>query len=228
MGRRPRRRPATAAPRSTSAGDGGRPRARAWSRRMRGSPAPGSSRASRAARARAMLAHERVVEEEEGLRGDDRLAAPGDDRAGVGAVEQPAEVGGRRARPGPDRHQVHGPPRHGQLREGGAASTGLQAAGHGEQAVADRLRIEPSAVHPPEQAILRVRGELGGLDAATLLVGRRQHDQPVHRLHRPARLARSGRPGSRAVRGARAGRRAGRSRWRCGPGPRRSGAPRSD
>ena len=61
-----------------------------------------------------LVADERVVQEEEGLRGHDRLAAPGDDRAGVGAIEQAAEVG--RAGPGPRRHEVERPPRHGQVR----------------------------------------------------------------------------------------------------------------
>ena len=102
-------------------------------------------------------AHERVVEEEEGLRGDDRLAALGDDQARVGAVEQPAEVG--RVRPGPRGHQVKRPPRDGQVREGRPAASRVQAAGHGQQAVADRFRVQTPAVHPPEQAVVRVAGQ---------------------------------------------------------------------
>ena len=135
-----------------------------------------------------MVVHERVVEEEEGLRGHDRLAALGDDRAGVGAIEQAAEVGGREL--GPVRTDIRYKVRRGTARsaKAGPPRRALQAAGHGQEAVADGLRIEPPTVHPPEQAILRVRGESLGLDAAALLVGRRQHDEPVHRLQGPARL----------------------------------------
>ena len=82
---------------------------------MRASVAPGSSRATRVGQGPGDLAHERVVQKEKGLRGHDRLAAHRDDRAGIGAVEQPAEVG--RARSGAHRLKVQRPARYGQVRE---------------------------------------------------------------------------------------------------------------
>ncbi len=121
------------------------------------------------------------------MRGNDGFAAAGDDGSGVGAIEQPAEVGGGGTRSGADRHQVQRPPGHGQVPEGGPSPSGLEAAGHREQGVADGFGLEPTAVHPPEQAILRVRGGPLGIAAGTLLVGRRQHDEPVHLLDGPAR-----------------------------------------
>ena len=133
-----------------------------------------------------LVGDERVVHEEEGLRGHDRLASTVDDRAGVGAIEEAAEVG--RAGPGPRGGEVKRPPRHAQVREGRAARGGVQATGHDQQAIADGLRIEAAAAHPAEEAVLRVRGGQAVDGPAALLVGRGQHDEPVHRLDRPARI----------------------------------------
>ena len=54
---------------------------------------------------------------------------------------------------------------------------------------------------PPEQPVLRVDLRGRRVVVAAHLVGAREHDQPVHRLDRPARPRRSGGPASRAARG---------------------------
>ena len=133
------------------------------------------------------LAHERVVQEEEGLRGDDRLAALRDDRAGVGAVEQAAEVG--RVRPGAHGHagRASAAARPGPRRR---ARRGVASR---RPATASRLSRIASASSRrrfirPKRRFSGSRASASAAGAAALLIGRRQHDEPVHRLHRPSRL----------------------------------------
>src|SRR5262249_4377121 len=97
------------------------------------------------------LVHERVVEEEEGLRSHDRLTPLGDDRARVRAIEQAAEVRG--VRPRPNRHQVDRSLWDRRVSEAGSPARGFEPARDGQEAVADFFRLEPPAVHPAEKAV---------------------------------------------------------------------------
>ena len=105
------------------------------------------------------LAHEWVVQEKEGLRSHDRLAALADDRAGVGPVEEAPEIG--RAGAGPHGLKIHGASRDGQIGERRASDRGVEATGHGEQTITNRFRFETPAVHSSEQVIVRVFRERG-------------------------------------------------------------------
>ena len=152
-----RRRPATASPArsrpATAAGPG-------RGRRAGGCGAvgaSGSSRPIRAARARAISLTNGSFRKKRACGATTDSPRSRDDRAGIGPIEQAAEVG--RPGPGADGLKIQRPPGHGQVRERGPAACGVEPAGHGQQAVADRFRLEPPAVHPPEQAIVRVSGQ---------------------------------------------------------------------
>ena len=142
---------------------------------------------------------------------------------GVGGVEEGAVV----AAVGADRHHVQRPARRVQVVDRGAAGRRVEPAGDGEQAVAQRLGVEPPAVHPAEQQVvgvglerLRRRRSLDCWYVADSMIARciALIDQPsLHELD--AR-------GDRAIPGASAACRACRSCSACGRSPRRSGAAR--
>jgi hypothetical protein len=110
--------------------------------------------------------------------------------------------------------------------QGGPPSSPDEGAVHGEHRVAPGLDFEPSAVHPPEPAVVRVDRLLRGVGRAALPVRGREHDLAVQPLQRPALPRRTGRRGRRATPGATAVRPAGRSRSGYRPAPGRSGASR--
>ena len=68
----------------------------------------------------------------------------------------------------------------------GAAHRPVQAARDGQQAVADRLAVEPPPILPPEQRVLGVGRPARPVRTRRLAVGRARDDQPVHRLQAPA------------------------------------------
>ena len=176
---------------------------------------------------------ERVVQREEGLLRDRRLAPRGDVQVGVGEVEdpeharqelaidqpveRPADVGRRRpgtARPpgrrpgGPARPRrpaaCRGPPRR-------SAAGGSSARAGGSRGRSRR-------------ACSRVRGVLGAVGAVADRRPRAGSAGAAPWCSSPRRPG--GGPASRAVRDGSAARPGGRSRWACGPAPRRSGASR--
>ena len=66
------------------------------------------------------------------------------------------------------------------------AGLALRASGDAQHAVAHGLEIHPSTVHAPEQLVLRVLGEAGGVRNGRLAEGGRQHERTQETLHGPA------------------------------------------
>src|SRR5206468_2441799 len=58
--------------------------------------------------------------------------------------------------------------------------------GNGEQGVAQRFQVQPPAIHAPEQCVLRVHALSLGILVTRLLVGAREHEEPVQLLDRPS------------------------------------------
>ena len=71
---------------------------------------------------------------------------------------------------------------------GRSAARGVEFAGHRQHGVAHRFVFEPAAVEAPQQAVVRVAGDLLWRRTAGLLVGGRSHDEAVQPLDRPAVL----------------------------------------
>ena len=92
-----------------------------------------------------------------------------------------------------------------------------------QQRVADRLALQPQAVHRARTGGCPGRAALRGVTVDCRYVCGREH-QPVQRASDASRRRRTRRPASRAVRGASAARRGRRSRSASARGPGRSGA----
>ena len=69
--------------------------------------------------------------------------------------------------------------------EGLPTGLALRASGDAQHAVAHGLEIQPTAVHAPEQLVLGVLGQSGGLRRGRLAEGGRQHERTQETLHGP-------------------------------------------
>ena len=77
--------------------------------------------------------------------------------------------------------------------DGGAAHSRVQAAGNGEQAVANDLGLGAAGRPTPEEDVVRVAGEVRRVRLRILTVGRAGDDQAVDCLHAPAAFHEFGR-----------------------------------